>query len=142
MRSTLGQGQIPVTVPRPNPGCLTGNDQLRAGIRSHRLQQAVPRGAALLLRLHHGLVDQVRDDVQHVVLCELVAGTDGLSRLEAPAAHEDREAVEESPLLRRQQVIAPVHRRLEGLVPFYSGATAPRQLPETVLQSSKELLWG
>jgi hypothetical protein len=58
---------------------------------------------------------------------EAVAGADGPGRVETEPAREHGEAPEQDPLLVGQEVVAPVDRRLQGLV---AGGGVPRAAHE------------
>ena len=93
---------------------------------------------------HQRLVHETSQQVEHVGGLEPRApgrrtraarvGADRLGGLQRAAPGEDRQAGEERAAPARQQVVAPVHGRLEGLVARQGGAAAPRQEPEAVLQ--------
>ena len=97
--ASLGQRQAPVAragrappPPRP-PRASRSPGVLRAP--SPAAGSAPPPSP--LVRLHQRLVDQPRQQVEHVRRLEPVAGADRLGRLQRPAAGEDRQPAEQRP---------------------------------------------
>ena len=67
-------------------------------------------------------------------------GADLLRRLQAEAADEDRQAPQEGLVAGREQVVAPLHRPLEGLVPGLTGAGPTGEEAEAVVEAGRDLL--
>ena len=63
------------------------------------------------------LVDQPGDEVEHRVGVEVVAAGDRLGRIDREAAGEDGQSSEQPLLLVVEQAVAPLDRRLQGLLP-------------------------
>src|ERR1700675_967756 len=62
-------------------------------------------------RLEEALVDERRDRVE-------IGASDGGGRVEREAAAKDREPTECDPLCVQEQIVAPLDRRAEGLLPL------------------------
>ena len=151
----LGQGQAPVAVPPARRRPLARLGQLLAGVLPERLQQPVPHAAARpVVGDHERLVHQARTggrarlagggaDPEPVPPREVlgagiglrpsarepvgqVVGADRLGRLQRPAAGEHRQAPEQRPLGRGQEVVAPVDRRRQRLLAGQGGADCRR----------------
>ena len=63
-------------------------------------------------------------------------GGDGFQR---EIAGEDRQPPKHRRLLFRQQIVAPVQRRAQGLMPRQRGAPARGQQPEAVVEQDRDL---
>src|SRR4029077_20102925 len=96
---------------------LAGSVEPACGVAPDRLEEPVaPRPVAILAR-HERLLDQVGEEERDLHGLETVAGTDLLGGLEREPARKDREAAEQRAFLGGEQVMAPVERRLERLLP-------------------------
>ena len=73
-----------------------------------------------------------------IAACRGPASQTLLGRLERPATREDAEPPEERPLVVREQVVAPVHRRPQRALPLGSIAAATRQQRQDVRSSRSE----
>ena len=109
------QGGECIAVPVPNGGHRTPRVELLVGVLADRLEQAVTHPACPLLGNDQRRVDQSADQVDGTALVAFEADRRG--RGHAEAAGEDRELIEQGPLVVRQQLVAPVHRRAERPVP-------------------------
>src|SRR5579862_2475342 len=76
-----------------------------------RFQQMISRVIRAKIRRQKRLIYQRREDVEHLARGELVAPTNGCSRLECAAAGEDGEALEDPLFGFGKQIVAPVNRR-------------------------------
>ena len=65
---------------------------------------------------------------------EAVARADLLGRLQLEAAGEDREPAEQQLLVRLEQVVAPLERRGQRLLPGRRGVAAAAQQAEAVVE--------
>src|SRR5215831_9355128 len=99
--------------------------QVLVGVLADGLEKPVPHGSTgACARQDERLVDEPCEQVQDVAARKLLATTDGLRGVERPATREDGQAVEQPLLSRAQQVVAPVNRRAQSLVPPWSRAPA------------------
>ena len=89
---------------------------------------------------HERLADQFRQQIEHVARVDAAAAAHVFSRLERPRRRKDRQPVQHQPLGVRQQLTAPVHRRLERSLPGHGGAGAASEQPEPVVQAGFDLL--
>jgi hypothetical protein len=127
---------------------LSARHQPWPAVLAQRLQQPVPRaprvgrGARLGggQEEDQGLLHQPGQQLDHRGRLDLPTGAHGLGGVQREAPREDRQPIEEDPLLVGQEVVAPVDRRLQGLLAGQRGAAAPRQHPEPVLEAGEELL--
>ena len=112
-----------------------------ARILADRLEEAVPALAGELAVHHHeGLADQPRQQIEHVVLVDAVASTHVLGGLERPRGWEHRQPAEQLPFDIRQQLVTPVHGRLERPLPCDGRSRAAGEQAESVLQPRLDLL--
>jgi hypothetical protein len=81
---------------------LAGGRQALGGVKPDGLGQPVAGGRAVGVGQHQRLGDQPREHVEHLVGARSAPAADGLGRLEAEAAGEDRQPPEQ-PLLRPAQ---------------------------------------
>src|ERR1700730_796844 len=102
---------------------------------AYRLQQAVPAAVSSVLALHHRLLDQTRQQVPDPFAVQRLIATDLLRRVQAETSCEHREPVENRPLLRTQQYIAPVNGRAQCLLPWEGRPSTSGQQPETIVES-------
>ena len=84
------------------------------GVLAHSLQQPVTRDAVVLLGNHERGVDQAADQLERAL--PIPVETNHCRRLEREATAEDRETCQQHLLLRREQLVAPVHRLAQRLV--------------------------
>ncbi len=83
-------------------------------------------------------IDQLTQQVKYPTFVFFVANSLDLLQVEAPG--EDRQPAQQALLDRRQQVIAPIDQRPEGLMAGWRGAVAADQQPEAVVQPGDNLL--
>ena len=86
------------------------------GVVADRLEHAEARLSAGLLGHEQRPVDQVAEQVDHVIGRDRATADDGLGCLERAAAAEHREAREAPALRHGEQVVAPVDQRAQRLV--------------------------
>src|SRR5206468_7303427 len=108
--------------------------------RAERLEQAVPRRAAVLLDDDQRAIDKSDQEVQHVRRLEAASAPDALRGLEAKAASENTQSVEEQLLARGQELVAPLDRGAQRLVSDGRRATATAEQSESIVQSVRDLL--
>ena len=98
------------------------------------LEQSIPFSVAVLfLSRYERLLDQTNQKVDDLVWCDPVTGADLLGRFEAPAADENRQALEQVLLGLGEQVVAPRDGCLERLLARRAGSTT-RKPAEMVLK--------
>jgi len=103
-----------------------------------RLEQPIPPRCATEIRREERLRDQVRavDDFRAGDLANRRYRT---RRLQCEAAGKDCQAPQDHTLGLRQQLIAPVERRPQRLVPRQRRAAAARQQVETIIEAGREV---
>lgn len=132
-----------VAVQPPELGFLAGGFELLRGVLADRLQHAVSRLARDLgVGQDQRLVDQVAEHPQDVLGPQSAARADLLGHVERPPAGEDRQPPQQDPLGLVEQLVAPVDRRPERLLPGRGRSVAHRQQPEPVLDPGVDLLHG
>ena len=105
--------QIPVILgmaPR-EPLELAALDEFLACVRARRLEEPIGHDRPADVRRHQRLGDQVRHALDDVRGGDLEARSDRGGRVEREAPGEDRQAPQDHPLGRGEQVVAPVQRR-------------------------------
>ena len=112
-----------------------------ARILADRFEEAVPALAGALAVDHHQrLADEPRQQIEHVVLVDAVASAHLLGGVERPRGRKHRQPAEQLPFDIRQQLVTPVHGRLERPLPCDGRSRAAGQQPEPVLQPRLDLL--
>src|SRR4030095_14905909 len=92
-------------------------DELLAGIGSRRLEQAILRRGTSQIRRHERLTDQVREAIDDRWGREARTRRNRGGGLEREGPGEDRQATQDHPLGFGQQLMAPVERRVQRLLP-------------------------
>ena len=105
-----------------------------ARVQPDRLEQPVAPLASALVRGDERLLDEAREHVGAPRDVETGAGADGFDRAELEAAGEDAEPPQQHPLVRLEQVVTPLERRLERLLPRRRRAAAGAEEPEAVVE--------
>src|SRR5260370_78436 len=104
-----------------------------------RLEQPVSGDRARGLHDHEGLRGQVRDAVHDLRCAEVGGGRHRARRLQREAADEDGQAPQDGALDGGKQLVAPVERRTQRLMPRQRGAVAAGEQPEPVVEMGGEL---
>ena len=126
-RSSRGSGDRARQEQRPL-GVAPGEHGRLAGLlepfarTGERLEQPVAPVAAEAVDRDERLLDEAAEDVGDVLRFEAVARADLLDRVELEAAREDGEAAQQHPLVRLEQVVAPLRASPRGS----AAASAPR----------------
>jgi hypothetical protein len=84
---------------------------------------------------------QIRNMLKNLRCDDLPVGSDSLGGVHREVAMENSEASQDDLLRIRQQVIAPVHSRPQGLMARQRGPAAPREEPETVVEPGCKFLY-
>src|SRR5215469_17995210 len=127
----------------PGGFCLSTGAQGFPSILTDRLQYHEAWFLSLLSRLQQQVLTQegsqpVHHRWQHVPKC----GRDGLGCRERTATHEDREVPEEALFVWSQQVVAPLDRLAQGLLPCWHITCAAGQKRQALSQTGqKRLRW-
>ena len=123
---------------------LTGDAELIERERAQRLEQPVVLLAARsFVRDHEVLVDQPAHNVEHTHRFDVAhRRRDHLGRLHRKGSGEDAEATEHDLLVLVQPVVAPFHRRGEGLLAREDGAGAAREEMEAIVELEGDALGG
>jgi len=135
----LVEEKIEMSLAQPIGG--VGLHEAFARILADRLEEPVPALAGELPVKHHeGFTDQPRQQIEHVVLADAVASTHVLSSLERPRRREYRQPAKQLSFDIRQELVTPVHGRLERPLPRDGRSRAAREQAESVLQPRLDLL--
>ncbi len=136
----IGEGEELGEVPLPRGLRLSRLDQALLSVLAHGLEQTVAGiRAALALHHHQRLVDQAREQVHDLELVRRLARHPG-RRFQRPPTREHREPPEQTLLLGRELVVAPLDRRPQGLVPRHRGPAAAGQQAEAIIQPGSDLI--
>ena len=131
-------------MPSANPVWLSRLGQLGRPVLPDGLEEAVAHVDAFAVDHHQGLVDQVGEEVEDLELYRrsgtLLLPHHRLRRLEVEAARKDSQAAQGDLLGGGEQVVAPVHRRRQRLVPGHSSADPSGEQPEALIQSPGQVL--
>src|SRR6266566_8965791 len=130
----LNQVQVVGSVSLPGGLQLLTRGESLQPVLADRLEHQQPWFLPLLLGLlHQVFVDERGDPVQHV--CHSIADSTGYRsyRLQGTPTDEDREAPEEPLLLRTQQIITPLNRIAQRLLPRWHILCSARQHLHPVL---------
>ncbi len=130
----LGERERPGRVPPGERRRLAGLVEPFARVEANRLEQAVAPLAPAFVRGDERLLDEPREHVGAAGHVEPVAGADRLDGGELEAAGEDGEPAEEHPLVGLEQVVAPLERRRERLLPRRRRAVARAEQAEAVVE--------
>ena len=103
-------------------------------IHANCLEQPVAPFPASLLDGDERLLGEARQDVRDLGRIEPVAGADLLDGLELEAAREDRKPAEQDLLVGLEQIVAPLQRRGQRLLPGRCGVAARSQQTEAVVE--------
>ena len=133
---------MPVPVPPPQRGVLAGLVQAFLPVLAQGLRQPVPGHARAMLGDQDGLAGQRGQQLQHVAGGQPVIGADALGRVQLEPAGEHRQPRPQQPLGRAAQLIAPLDRGPQRLLPGRPGAAAPGQQAQPVAQPGVDLLRG
>jgi hypothetical protein len=81
----------------------------------------------------------VREKLQYVGACDGSIGTDCFGGLQSPAAGEDCQSTEYQLFGGRQQIVTPLERGLQRLLPSWGGAAAAHQQSEALVEPFQHL---
>ena len=79
-------------------------------VLTDRLEHPVSNSHAALLGEHERLLDQCREQVEHRVAIELLAGADLFAKVEREPTHEHAQTTEQKSLGLGEKVVAPINR--------------------------------
>ena len=111
--------------------------QLLQGVEACGVEQAILSGFAARIRRHQRFGDKVRNTVEN--LRGTGIGSDGDRCFQRKLAGEDAQPTQYRALCFRKQLIAPVERCTERLMPRQSRSPAARQKPEAVVEMRRQL---
>ena len=104
--------------------------ELAQGLEHHVARGAVGTG----LGVEHGLGHQARERVGDLPAVEVVAAGDGDRGGGVEGTGEDAESVEHDPFVVVEELVGPIHRRPQGLVPFHAPAPLAGEEPEPLVE--------
>ena len=121
-----------------SPVAMSCSLPYRARVCSSRYRGCVT-GA---IRNDQGLVDEVREQVDHVAGCDRPAGADLFRGVERAPAGEHRQSIEQAALAFEEKLVAPVNDCTQRLLTRHRGARATRQQAEAIVEPVHELVHG
>ena len=136
------RGQVVVEVPVPQRGQLAGLGQAFLAVLAEGLQQPVAGAGTVTVGVDHRLVDKGGQQVADVGRVDRVVGADRLGAVQVEPAGEDRQAVEEGPLLPGEELMGPLDRRPQRLMSFQA---APARRPAAAgsgRRAGRPARWG
>ena len=133
---------MPVPVPPPQRGVLAGGVQAFLPELAQGLRQPVPGHARAMLGGQDRLAGQRGQQVQHLSGGQPVIGADALGRVQLEPAGEHRQPRPQQPLRLAAQLITPLDRGPQRLLPGRARAAAPGQQAQPVAQPGVDLLRG
>ena len=122
----------------PNPIGVARLDQPLLRILPDRLQHVVAGLGTGAIDDDERLVDQARQHVEHLVNGSVLVRDDELHGLEGAAAGEDRQAREDEPLHRGEEVVRPVDRGAQRVVTLHAAPAAGEE-PEALVNAARQL---
>ena len=131
----LGERERPPRVALRQCRRLAGVVEPRACVDADRLEQAVAIAAVAVFDRDERLLDEPREHVGDLARVEVVARAHVLDRLELEAAREDRQAPEQRPLVGLEQLVAPLERRGQRLLPRRRRMAPAAQEAEAVVEA-------
>jgi hypothetical protein len=136
--------QVPIVfcVVMRKPFALAAFLELFARIGARRVEQPVARNSALDLRRDERLRDQAQKPLDYARRGEFRAGGYGGGCLQAERAGEDRETTQHDAFGLGQQLVAPVERRPQRLVPRQGRPPSAGQQSEPIVETGGERLYA
>src|SRR6266851_3425656 len=126
-------------MPGPRRVDLTRIMEPLESIFLHRLVEPEARPHVGADSIDQRLFDQAGEEVDDCFSCLLGGGADRFHGFQIEVSHENAELSEQRLFVRRKQVIAPVDRCAECLLPRDPGPTSTYEQVETVLQTRDDL---
>jgi len=136
-RRLLREAEVVVAVPVAQLILLTELGELLGAVLPDRVEQAVARDGAVDLRRDQRFRDQIGKAVDDFRRRDLRACHDRTGRLQAEHTSKDRQATQDRALGLGQQLVAPVERRPQRLVPRQRRAAAARQQVQTIIEAGR-----
>ena len=109
-------------------------------ILEQRHHEAIALVPVAILGQHQRLIDQPGKQLEHAPLFHRLAAAHTFCGLQCPASREHRQATEQELLRVRQQVVTPIDRRKQRLVPRQRGPAAAGQQIQAIVQTIRDLL--
>jgi hypothetical protein len=132
----LGEREAPIEVAQADGVALGGRLEPLGGVLAHGVQQA----EALAVGDDERLLEQPGEQSDDPPAGDRTVGADLLGRLEREAAGEDREPTVKDALLGGEQVVAPVDRGPQRLLPGQRRAAACAEQVEALAQVRGDLV--
>ena len=133
-----GEVRVPARVTTADGIGVVGIDEAFLGVLADRLQHVVAGLGTGAVDDDERLVDQARQHVEHIVRGSVLARDDELRGFEGAAAGEDREAREDEPLHRGEEVVRPVDRGAQRVVTLHATPAAGEE-PEALVNAARQL---
>ena len=108
--------------------CVTGVRSPAAGTGARRAPVVVE---------HEALVDEAAEQVEHLARSRSPGAATRLGRVERERPGEDAEPAQDAPAPAVEEVVAPVDRRGQGLLPGQRGPRAAGEQPEAVVEVAR-----
>ena len=137
--AALGEVEVVLAMPRGRGRRGIGVGQLLRGVFADCLEHAEAALADALLHHDERLVDQRRQQVQHLVGFDLVVGAHGLGGGQVKAAGEDGQPLQHRLFLRLQQLVGPIDQAAQRLLAPVAQLAAAGQELEAVLQAAVDV---
>ena len=135
----FGERERPTRMPIREHRPLAGLVEALTRVHANRLQQTITAPASRLPDGDERLLREAREEVGDPGSLEIVVGrADFLGRLELEAAREDREPAEEDPLVRLEEIVAPLERRAQRLLARRAGKASRTKKTEPVVEPLRD----
>ena len=118
---------------------LVGLVEPLARVQPDRLEEAVAaRARGAVVGCHEGLLDETREHVGNPPRVEIGAGAHALDRVELEAAGERRKPAKQRPLVRLEEVVAPLKRGRERVLPCRRRVTRGAEHAKAVVEALRD----
>ena len=121
---------------------LALGEQAVLGILANRLEQAIARPPASRFDDDKRLVDEGRNEIEHLTGIHRPVGAYRLGGIERPTAAEHRQPPQHRLLAPRKQPVAPVDQRFQCLLARKGRATPSGEETKAIVETAGDLLDG
>ena len=123
----------------PEPLAVAARVEVILRVLADRLEEPVAGLGRLRVGHDERSCDERGEELEHVVRLDDVARPDGFGRLEAEAAREHAEPLQQQLLARVEQVVRPVDRGAQRLVALDRGARPTAEQPEPLVEPAGDV---